>query len=169
MTDADPFYADKSHRGNASQFFVAGELCRRGWVAVVTMGNCPNTDVLVSNKSGTKFAHVQVKTFVPGNRTCSVGMKTEKDFGPNFFWILAGIPLPRTESPFVYYVIPAAEMKQGVRRNFEAWASTLGKRGQPRNKETTFRTVQLPPWKDDLGWDLSQYANRWDSIESILR
>ena len=39
---------DKSSRGNASQFFVAGELCRRGWVAVVTMGNTPNTDILCS-------------------------------------------------------------------------------------------------------------------------
>ena len=27
----------KVSRGNASQFFVAGELCRRGWVAVVTL------------------------------------------------------------------------------------------------------------------------------------
>src|SRR3990167_2665330 len=49
---------DKSHRGNASQFFIAGELCRRGLVAVVTMGNCPNTDILCSNKAGTAFVHM---------------------------------------------------------------------------------------------------------------
>lgn len=36
---------DKISRGNASQFFVAGELCRRGYCAVVTLGNTPNTDV----------------------------------------------------------------------------------------------------------------------------
>ena len=36
---------DKTSRGNASQFFVAGELCRRGLTAVVTLGNCPNTDI----------------------------------------------------------------------------------------------------------------------------
>ena len=58
---------DKSARGNASQFFVAGELCRRGLVAVVTLGNTPNTDILCSNPSGTWLVHVQVKTFVPGN------------------------------------------------------------------------------------------------------
>lgn len=33
---------DKSYRGNASQFFVAGELCRRGYAAVVTLGNTPS-------------------------------------------------------------------------------------------------------------------------------
>jgi len=32
---------EKSTRGNASQFFVAGQLCRRGYSAVVTLGNCP--------------------------------------------------------------------------------------------------------------------------------
>ncbi|MBM3841577.1 MAG: hypothetical protein FJ398_27260 [Verrucomicrobia bacterium] len=57
---------DKSTRGNASQFFVAGELCRRGYVAVVPMGNTPNTDVLCSNIPGTKFVHIQsVKKQIP--------------------------------------------------------------------------------------------------------
>jgi hypothetical protein len=76
---------DKSTTGNASQFFVAGELCRRGYSAVVTLGNTPNTDILCSNISGTRFVHIQVKTFVPGNRTCSVGLKAERNFGDNFF------------------------------------------------------------------------------------
>jgi hypothetical protein len=56
--------ADKGFRADASQFFIAGELCRRGLVAVVTMGNCPNTDILCSNAQGTGFVHVQVKTFL---------------------------------------------------------------------------------------------------------
>ena len=76
---------DKSHRANASQYFIAGELCRRNLVAVTTTGNCPNTDILCSNKAGTAFVHIQVKTFVPGNRTCSVGLKAEKNFGHIFF------------------------------------------------------------------------------------
>ena len=76
---------EKSSRGNASQFFIAGELCRRGYSAVVTLGNTPNTDNLCSNLEGTTFVHIQVKTFVPGNSTCSVGLKAEKSFGSNFF------------------------------------------------------------------------------------
>jgi hypothetical protein len=54
---------EKSTRGNASQFFVAGELCRRGYAAVITLGNTPNTDILCNNLEGTKFVHIQVKTF----------------------------------------------------------------------------------------------------------
>ena len=80
--------ADKTFRGNASQFFVAGELCLRGYYAVVTLGNAANTDILCSNVAGTKFVHIQVKTYVPGNKTCSVGQKAEKEYQDNFFWVL---------------------------------------------------------------------------------
>ena len=40
---------DKTFRGNASQLIVAGELCRRGYSAVVTLGTTPNADILCSN------------------------------------------------------------------------------------------------------------------------
>lgn len=87
---------DKGFRGDAGQFFVAGELSRRGLVAVITLGNCPNTDILCSDAAATKFVHIQVKAFLPGGRTCSGGKKSELEYGENFFWVLAGIPDPLT-------------------------------------------------------------------------
>src|SRR5271163_4465778 len=100
-SDPNPMIADerqkihKSAKGIASQFFVAGELCRRGYYAVVTLGNTPNTDILCTNKGGTRFVHIQVKTFTPPRaRHCIVGAKAEAAFGENFFWVLAGIPEP---------------------------------------------------------------------------
>ena len=106
---------EKSTRGNASQFFIAGELCRRGYSAVVTLGNTPNTDILCSNIDGTKFVHIQVKTFIPGNRTCSVGKKAEKSYGDIFFWILGGIPQPNSEMAFQYFVIPSLVMSKNIK------------------------------------------------------
>src|SRR5207253_325782 len=105
---------EKSHRGNASQFFVAGELCRPGLIAVVTMGNSPNTDDLCSNLEGTKFVHIQVKTFVPGDKGCHVGRKAELKYGENFVWLLAGIPEPHMEEDFVYFIIPAQELSAHI-------------------------------------------------------
>ena len=158
---------DKTHRGNASQFFVAGELCRRGWSAVVTLGNTPNVDVLCSNKEGTRFAHIQVKTFVPGNRTCSVGMKATKAFGPSFFWVLAGIPKPGSIKAFEYYVIPSAEMAKHVKKAHELWLTTRGIGGR-LHVDNTVRTVCLPPRKCFAGWSIEPYLNRWDFIEEAL-
>jgi hypothetical protein len=158
---------EKSTRGNASQFFVAGELCRRGYSAVVTLGNTPNTDILCSNIEGTKFVHIQVKTFVPGIRTCSVGMKAEKDFGDSFFWVLGGIPKP-TDANFEYYIIPALEMAKNVVEAHRLWLKAPGLNGQ-KHEENAVRTVHLPPFKSFSGWDIGEYRNQWDLIEQKLR
>jgi hypothetical protein len=160
--------SEKIARGNASQFFVAGELCRRGYAAVVTMGNTPNTDVLCSNAEGTKFTHIQVKTFQPGNRTCSVGMKALRDFGQSFFWVLVGLPSADGDQVTQYFVIPAKEMAKNVHEAHELWLRTPGLKGKPHN-ETKMRTVALPPHKSLSGWDISPYSDRWDLIEAKLR
>ena len=159
---------EKSSRGNSSQFFVAGELCRRGLAAVVTLGNCPNTDILCSNIEGTRFVHIQVKTFVPGIKTCSVGLKAERDFGENFFWILSGIPLPGQDDDFVYYVIPSAEMAKHASNAHKTWMGALGKEERP-HRDSAVRIVDLPPRKSLDGWDISPYKGRWDLIEEKLR
>ena len=120
---------DKNYRGNASQFFIAGELCRRGYSAVVTLGITPNTDILWSNLEGTKFVHIQFKTFVPRNKTCSFGLKAEKNYGDNFFWILGGIPRPEDESIFIYYIIPSQIIFKNVSRIHKNWLDTPARDG----------------------------------------
>jgi hypothetical protein len=155
---------EKITRGNASQFFVAGELCRRGYSAVVTLGNTPNTDVLCSNIEGTRFVHIQVKTYVPGNHTCSVGMKAEKEFGENFFWVLVGLPQLEDNSSIEYYIIPSRDMAKNVRKGHQDWLDTPGKKGQD-HIENPVRTVSIPPYISRIGWDISEYHNRWDLIE----
>ena len=158
---------DKNSRGAASQFFVAGELCRRGLVAVVTMGHTPNTDILCSNTAGTKFVHIQVKTYVPGSRTVSVGRKSEKNYGKNFIWVLAGIPTPSTDKPFEFYIIPSSEVSKNVAEAHAKWLAKPGKNGQPHN-DSNIRTITLPPYKPDHGWEIDKYKNNWKIIEDLL-
>lgn len=154
-------------RGNASQFFVAGELCRRGYSAVVTLGNTPNTDILCSNVTGTKFVHIQVKTYVPGIRTCSVGVKSEIYYGDYFFWVLGGIPYPDSDKSFEYYIIPSQVMSKNVSDQHQDWLAVKGKKGQDHN-DSSVRGVLLPPRKSPGYWDISPYLNRWDLIEEKL-
>lgn len=159
---------DKNSRGSASQFFVAGELCRRGLVAVVTMGNTPNTDILCSNAEGTKFVHIQVKTFVPGNSTVSVGKKAERYYGKNFIWVLAGIPHANSTEPFEYFIIPSEVLSKNVAESHQQWLETPGKNGQAHN-DTTMRVVPLPPKESINGWRVDEYKNQWSIIEELLR
>jgi hypothetical protein len=160
---------DKSNRGNASQFFIAGELCRRGHCAVVTLGNTPNTDILFSNKAGTAFVHIQVKTYVPGNKTCSVGRKAERNFGERFFWVLGGIPQPGSAVPFEYYIIPSAVMAAHVAGAHDRWMKAPGAKGQP-HQNSGVRTVHIPPHRSKYcEIDIAQYSDRWDLIDLALR
>lgn len=160
---------DKSFRGNSSQFYVAGELCRREIIAVVTMGNSPNTDILCSNAEGNKFVHIQVKTFVPGNPTVSVGKKAERDYGGNFIWVLAGIPLPSSPSEFIYYIIPSSEIAMNVKMAHQKWLSEPNAINGGNRRDSKVRTIHLPPKTSYSGWDISPYKNRWDIIENLLK
>ncbi len=166
MTNNPKKQIDKSFRGNASQFFVAAELCRREYVALVTMGNTPNTDILVSNREGTKFVHIQVKTYKPGNRTVSVGKKAEKDYGKNFLWVLAGIPTQHQTVDFEYYIIPSKVMSKNIANEYRTWLKTPGKKGQQRNS-TDVRTVSLKNNTTETNW-ISHYRNNWSIIEKLL-
>lgn len=159
---------NKIFRGNASQFFVAGELCRRGFSAVVTLGNNPNTDILCSNADGTKFVHIQVKTYQPGEKKCRVGIKAENNYGDNFFWVLGGIPYPESNKEIEFYIIPAKEMSINIAESHRLYLETPGRNGQQRNDSDT-RMVVLPPLKSRNGWDISEFKNRWDLIEEKLK
>ena len=136
---------------------------------MVTMGNTPNTDILCSNIAGTRFVHIQVKTFVPGNRTCSVGMKAEKDFGKKFFWVLGGIPQPNTNADFEYYIIPASVMAKHIVEAHRLWLASPGVKGQ-EHKDSSVRIVHLPPHESSYSkLNLNKYRDRWDLIEQKLR
>lgn len=159
---------NKNARGSAAQFFVAGELCRRDLVAVVTMGNTPNTDILCSNTEGTRFVHIQVKTYVPGNKTVTVGFKAEKNSGDNFIWVLAGIPKANSNDVFEYFVIPSPVVSKNVSKAHQLWLSEAGKNGRVR-QDSNVRTIHLPPNASYSDWRIDEYKNRWDIIEALLK
>ena len=158
---------NKNQRGNASQFFVAGELCRRDLIAVVTMGNTPNTDILCSNHEGTKFVHIQVKTFLPGNNTVMVGKKSEKNYGKNFIWVLGGIPHADSDKNFEYFIIPSPVLAKKVSEAHHLWLSDSRKDGGKR-RDSAVRTVHFPPKTNYAGWSIEPFRNRWDIIEDLL-
>jgi hypothetical protein len=131
------------------------------------MGNTPNTDILCSNVEGTKFVHIQVKTFVPDNKTVTVGMKAEKNFGGNFVWVLAGIPKSNSNKEFEYFIIPSADLAPNVSKAHKMWLTDPGKNGRVR-KDSNMRNLHLPPNVSYSGWSIESFRNRWEIIEKLL-
>lgn len=160
---------DKNLRGNAAQFFVAGELSRRNISAAVTVGNTVHTDILCSNREATRSAHIQVKTFRPRDRTCAVGMKAVNRYGKSFFWVLVCLPLPEQAGiPNEYYIIPAHVMSLNVSQGHEKWLLGIGRDGRKRKDKKKSRVVDIPPRVGICGWDISKYKNKWSIIENYL-
>ena len=90
-----------------------------------------------------------------------------KNVGPTFFWVLGGIPLPDSNKPFEYYIIPSCDMAENVAEAHELWLATPGRKGEA-HKDNKVRTVHLPPDKSFSGWDILPYRDRWDLIENVL-
>jgi hypothetical protein len=66
--------------GAAGAYFVAGELSHRSWVASLTLGNAPRTDVLAQRFAPDAVAAIQVKTRTSGKFT--LGQKSEEPAAP---------------------------------------------------------------------------------------
>ena len=94
--------------------------------------------------------------------------KLKKNFGENFFWVLAGIPEPGSKHEFEYYIIPASVMSKNVYEKHQQWLKTPGQKGQPHN-DNKVRMVLIPPRQSELFWDISEFRNRWDLIEEKLK
>ena len=111
--------------------------------------------------------HIQVKTFVHGNRTCSVGEKAERSYGTNFFWVVAGIPEPGQAAPFEFYVIPSDVMAKNVTERHATWLATPGKDGRA-HKDTSVRAVAVSKGVSDYHWPVLAYRDKWELIERKL-
>lgn len=155
----------KNLRGRASQYFVAGELCRRNLIATITLGNCPNTDILCSNLESDRLAHIQVKTFVPPNH-CIVGEKAEINRGKRFFWVLVGLPKNPDEPTKDFYVIPSPVMAKNVKEIYEMYMKALKRNGE-KHSESSMRGVRTSS-KNRNGWSIAKYKNKWELIEKVL-
>ncbi|NBT25465.1 MAG: hypothetical protein EBT09_02660 [Actinobacteria bacterium] len=125
-------------------------------------------DVLCSNKAEAKFVHVQVKTFVPGAKSVLVGRKASVDRGPNFVWVLAGIPCADHPSEaFVYYVIPSPAMAAFAKEEHGRWLATPGRNGRPHqhNSAVAVSLSSATPMPDGT---ISTYLNKWSYITDLL-
>lgn len=92
--------------GIAGEYFVAGELSRRGLVATITSKNTKNVDILVSDVEGKKFAYVQVKSGKSSSGGFIVGASGKqpiKNLGSRFFYVF--VYFSDKSSPD-YWIIP---------------------------------------------------------------
>ena len=137
--------------GNAGEYFVAGELERRGFTVGVPMSNVKDYDLLCVNKDGKQLA-LQVKTTSSGSNKWMLGQKNERIVSDSVFYVF--VHLHELEIP-TYYIVPSKIVAETISKSHQTWLNSPSKSGQP-HKDSNLRTIEF---KDDI------YLNRWDFLK----
>jgi len=155
---------DSNITGATGEFFVAGEISKRGAIATLTLKNTPKIDILATNLKKGTFANVQVKTRSKDNKQ---GWKLtnkveEKSEIKNHFYVFAN--LKENDELIDYYIIPYNEFAEFTKDKYQRWLKMPDKKGMP-HKDHPIRNFKpgkghLPFYKadSDLG---KKYKNKW--------
>ena len=125
--------------GVAGEYFVAGELSRRGYVASITLRNTRGIDILASNADATRTVAIQVKTRQDTGTAWVLSQKQEElpDSGEAQQLFYVFVSLNGAGAPS-YHVVPRAVVAKFIRSNHAQWLATPGMKGQA-HKDSSMR------------------------------
>ena len=125
----------------ASQFYVAAELVRRGYLVSLSFGNAPVVDLLVQSPKGILFT-IDVK----GQTTKNFWLIQRREAAPNHYFVF--VYLPKNGTP--EYFIASSNKVMNDREEYRKRKETKGK------------------YRDDFGgfnWaTVLKYKDRWNIL-----
>jgi hypothetical protein len=149
--------------GLAGEYYVCAELCRRGYLALLTPKNNPLYDVAAMTPDGTKSINIQVKTMSIENKQ---GWKLGKDVtakkqNPRLFIVLVNLSESGVGDFYIYRYDSLADI---IDENYRKYMSKPKRDGTAR-KEVRFR------WHNIMDFTKRDWnkKNNWDPIEKALK
>jgi hypothetical protein len=137
--------------GVAGEYFVAGELSRRGYIASISLRNTRGIDILATNAAASRSVTIQCKTSQSRN-VWMLNDKCESFFSedPFYVFVALGGPMERPR----YHVVPSAAVAKHVRDNHSNWLARPGRHGQAHvdNPVRNFHDKA------------NEYLERWDLL-----
>ena len=112
--------------GTAGQYFVAGELSRRGYVVAVTLRNAKGIDLLVSNPENNRQVGIQVKT-TRSTKARWLVTKNEIEVDARLIYIFVNLKADGQHPDFS--VVPSKDVAAYVKKSVEKSLSTLRRDG----------------------------------------
>lgn len=137
--------------GNAGEYFVAGELERRGFTVGVPMSNVKDFDILAIHRKSYKQIAIQVKTTGYQQKRWVLSKKAETLISDNTFYVF--VSLNELDTP-EYHIVPSSVVAETVGREHKEWLGKAAKNGGKHN-DTSIRVFRD---KEDT------YLNRWDLL-----
>ena len=138
--------------GNSGEYFVAGELERRGFTCAVPMSNTKDFDILaISRETYNQYA-IQVKTTSYKSKEWTLGKKNEDLIGDNIVYVF--VSLNELDNP-EYHIVPSKIVAETIKREHNEWLNTLGRNGQKHNDNPMRKFSD----KED------KYLNNWEYLK----
>lgn len=148
--------------GTAGEYYVCAELCRRGFLALLTPKNNPLFDVVATNPDGSTAVSIQVKTrSVHNHQGWKLGGPVDPTATPGVpFVILVNLCQDRLPD---FYIYQYADFATRVDEVFRAYISKPKRTGEAR-KDPGFR------WFDEINFTDADRAclNNWQPIIRAL-
>jgi hypothetical protein len=129
----------------AAQFYVAAELTRRGYQVALTLGNAPQTDLLVS----TPGDNVQFRIDVKGQSTHNFWLVQKREVQDDLYFVLVYLP-KKVNDPPRFFVLSCVQMMK-ERADYQKHIEEIDGK-----------------YRDDMGgmnWSTAfEYEDRWDAL-----
>jgi len=148
--------------GTAGEYYVCAELCRQGYLALLTPKNNPLFDVVATNVDGTTSVSIQVKTrSVDNTQGWKLGNQISPKDTPGVPFIVL-VNLHKDKLPD-FYVYRYFEFASRVSEVFQNYIAKPKRTGEPR-KDPGFR------WFDEVNLSDADRAhmNNWQPIIHAL-
>jgi hypothetical protein len=139
--------------GVSGEYFVAGELSRRGYLASITLRNTKGVDILCSNASVSKSVGIQVKTKSGLSRNWILSEKCETYHANDLYYVFVNISERSDEAP-KYTIVPSKVVADFIRKSHANWLKSPKKNGDPRQNSNMRKFQDLE----------EKYLNRWDLL-----
>jgi hypothetical protein len=139
--------------GVSGEYFVAGELSRRGYLASITLRNTKGVDILCSNANVSKSVGIQVKAKSGMSRSWILSEKCEIYHANDLYYVFVNISEKTDEAPN-YTIVPSKIVANYIQKSHANWLKLPKKNGDPR-KNSNMRKF------NDLE---EKYSNRWDLL-----
>ncbi len=159
--------------GTAGEYYVCAELCRQGYLALLTPKNNPLFDVVATALDGSRSVSIQVKTrSVHNTQGWKLGTDISKGHAPpreaqinssfpSLFVVLVNLKASGLPE---FYIYEYPVLSERVSQVYQAYISQPKRDGSPK-KEVGFR------WFDDVSFNEDDHSrkNNWQPIIKTLK
>jgi len=114
--------------GVAGEYFVAGELSRRGYIASISLRNTRGIDIVATNAEASRSITIQCKTSQVARKVWVLNEKSEEFVSATHFYVfvaLGGV----SERP-TYHVVPSSDVAKQTRELHREWLLKPGRGGR---------------------------------------